>query len=104
MRPPTWPAPEPPVSDEPSWAPITAPVGVVPPPPPPMPPAPTPAVPPSGGRGRRVGGAVIAAMVLVVAGFVFARVTDDNHSPAGHAAPAIAGNGSTAIVDPNTSE
>lgn len=104
MRPPTWPAPEPPVSEEPTWAPITAPVTVMPPPPPmpPPPAAPAPVTPPQG-SGRRVGAAVIAAMALLVAGFVFARVTDDSH-PAGRASPAVASNGSTATIDPNTSE
>src|SRR5947207_12788445 len=105
MRPPTWPAPEPPESDEPSWAPITAPQSVMPPSPPPLPPPPpTPVTPPSGGGGgRRAGAAVVASMVLVLAGFVFARVTDDNRSPVGHATPAI-GNTSSGTVDPNASE
>src|SRR5437016_5216521 len=103
MQPPTWPAPEPPVSDEPSWAPITTPQSVTPPPPPPPPPpgSPTPSVPPAG-RGKRVGAAVLAALILLVAGFVFARVTDDTGSAAKALSPS--GRGTTAAtIDPNTS-
>ena len=105
MQPPTWPAPEPPTVEQPSWSPITSPVTVAPPPPPPMPPPPTPPAPaaPSRSGGRRIGAVVLAALVLLVAGFVFARVTEDSHPAAGRAAPAFA-NGSTGPVDPNSSE
>ena len=93
------------MSDEPSWAPITAPVTTMPPSPPQMPPVPAPPTPasPSGG-GRRIAPAVIAAMVLVLAGFVFARVTDDTGSPAAHPAPGIGNTGSSGTVDPNAAE
>src|SRR4051794_25442701 len=83
VRPPASPEPQPPTSETPSWAPITAPAPVVPPPPPPLPPAPP--WPPSSsglsrpGRGRRVAAAVIAAAVLIAGGFGFARATESNH-------------------------
>jgi putative serine protease PepD len=79
MHPPTWPEQQPPTSEQPSWAPVTAPHPVVPPPPPPPPPT----WPPSSsgtshpGRGRRVVAGLVAALVLVAAGFGFARATDD---------------------------
>jgi putative serine protease PepD len=93
------------VGEQQSWSPITSPVAVVPPPPPPMPPPPTPPAPgaPTRGGGRRIGAVAVGALVLLVAGFVFARVTEDSHPTVGHAAPAFA-NGSTGTVDPNSSE
>jgi putative serine protease PepD len=102
MRPPTGPAPEPPVGEQQSWPPITSPVAIVPPPPPPMPPPPAPGAPTRGG-GRRIGAVAVGALVLLVAGFVFARVTEDGHPAVGRAAPAFA-NGSAATVDPKSSE
>jgi len=103
IQPPPWPAAEPPAGDEPPWAPITTPLSVAPPPPPPPPPASvSPAVPPSG-RGRRVGAAVLAAAVLIAAGFVFARVTDDTGSVA-KALPPSARGATANTIDPNTSE
>ena len=106
MHPPTWPAPEPPTSDHPPPPPVTAPLTIVPPPPPPMPPPSPPAsVPPPRGRGRRIGAGVFAAFVLMVAGFVFARATDDGRSPAGSALPGLNKGGATAAtIDPNTDE
>jgi putative serine protease PepD len=105
MRPPTWPSPEPPVSDAPSWAPITAPIATVPPPPPPPPP---PFPPPSMGssrprRGRRVVAAIALCAALLGGGFVFARATEDSTSKLTPSAVATS-SGSTKIVDPNVEE
>src|SRR5437763_8967879 len=106
MQPPTWPTPERPVSDEPPWAPITTPQSVTPPPPPPppLPPpgSPMPSVPPAG-RGKRVGAAALAALILLVAGFVFARVTDDTGSASKALSPSARG-ATAATIDPNNSE
>ena len=108
MRPPTGPAPEPPVSDAPSWAPITAPVFTVPaPPPPPSPPPPLPS--PSMGtsrprRGRRVVVAVAVSAALLAGGFAFARSTERDHTPAPTATAVEAASGSTRVVDPNDDE
>ncbi|MEY2423629.1 MAG: putative serine protease PepD [Acidimicrobiaceae bacterium] len=106
IRPPTWPAPEPPVSDAPSWAPITAPVSIVPPPPPPPPP---PFPPPSMGtsrprRGRRVVAAVAVSAALLAGGFAFARSTEDSNKAAATSNSATIGSGSTKTVDPNAVE
>ena len=104
VQPPPWPAP-PPAGDQPPHPPVTAPLSVVPPPPPPLPPPPTPSVPPAGRTPRRVGAAVLVAMVLLVAGFVFARVTEDSR-PAGKSAlpPGALGGGTATTIDPNTAE
>jgi len=110
VRPPTWAAPEPPVSDAPSWAPITAPTSMVPPPPAPPPPPP-PLPPPSMGtsrprRGWRVVAAVAVSAALLGGGFAFARSTETNHgsiTDAGAAAVAVS-SGSTKTVDPNAEE
>ena len=102
MRPPSWPPPEPPVDERQPWPPITTPGSVAPPPPPPLPPAPPASTAPTSGGGRRVGAVMLSALVLLVLGFTFARITED--SPAtGHAASANP-NGSTATVDPNSPE
>src|SRR4051812_24058273 len=107
MRPPTWPEPTPPVSDAPSWAPITAPTAVVPPPPPPAPPP--PAYPPpsmGGGKGRgwRAVAAALVAVALLGGGFAFARSTEGTQTSTLAQGQVATGSGSTKIVDPNTEE
>jgi putative serine protease PepD len=61
-----------------------------------------PSVPPAG-RGKRVGAAALAALILLVAGFVFARVTDDTGSASKALSPSARGT-TAATIDPNNSE
>jgi len=97
MRPPSWPPPEPPVDERQPWPPITAPGSVAPPPPPPLPPAPPAATAPTSGGGRRLGAVMLSALVLLVVGFSFARITEDGPA-SGRATPGFP-TGSTATVN-----
>jgi putative serine protease PepD len=111
IRPPEWSNQEPPTSETPSWAPITAPVSAVPPPPPPPPPPPAPPWPPSSsgssrpGRGRRAAVAAVAVAALLLAGFGFARATESKPDHDASSSDLIEGSGSsTPVVDQNQTE